>query len=264
MKITLDVGKLLKTGKITKAEHDRFAELAKSSTGSHAFSILFVLAAIAVALGFFGLNAKLFFDVTHALYEAIGKTGIHVLVIALLFFGGLASNSGFLIGLAPFMILGLLGGSTFYSHATYFVAIEEPALTVVVFTILALGALRWSTRVEFDRERLALIFARVCMIIVNMGFWIGSLWGSDVGQEYQTSSATFSILWAAALLAVGLWGAKVGRRFVVNTCAVFGSIHFYTQWFVRLGASPGSLLVAGLIALGIMYGLRTYNRGFKR
>ena len=33
-----------------------------------------------------------------------------------------------------------------------------------------------------------------------------------------------------------------------------------TQWFERLGASPGSLLCAGIAALGILYGFREYNR----
>jgi hypothetical protein len=73
----------------------------------------------------------------------------------------------------------------------------------------------------------------------------------------------FNIGWAIGLLAVGYWAAKDGRRFVVNTTTVFGSIHFYTQWFEKLGASPGSLLTAGLIALAILYGLREYNKNVR-
>ncbi|MBC7459077.1 MAG: hypothetical protein H7235_12405 [Bdellovibrionaceae bacterium] len=73
----------------------------------------------------------------------------------------------------------------------------------------------------------------------------------------------FTIGWAIALIAVFAWGAKEGRRFVINTAAVFGAIHFYTQWFHVLGASPGSLLIAGLIACGILYGLQKYNKRFK-
>jgi len=45
----------------------------------------------------------------------------------------------------------------------------------------------------------------------------------------------------------------------VNTVAVFGAIHFYAQWFERLGASPGSVLTAGLLALILAIGLRALN-----
>lgn len=43
--------------------------------------------------------------------------------------------------------------------------------------------------------------------------------------------------------------------------AGFGAIHFLTQWFERLGAEPGSVLIAGLLTLGIALGLRALNRG---
>jgi len=42
--------------------------------------------------------------------------------------------------------------------------------------------------------------------------------------------------------------------------AVFGAIHFYTQYFERLGASPGSILFAGLAALGIAFAIFRYNK----
>jgi iron complex transport system permease protein len=51
------------------------------------------------------------------------------------------------------------------------------------------------------------------------------------------------------LLAVAAWAVKANRRFVVNLAAVFGVIHFYTQWFERLGATPMSVLVGGVLVL---------------
>jgi len=59
---------------------------------------------------------------------------------------------------------------------------------------------------------------------------------------------------------VGAWGMQQNRRFVVNVAAVFGGIHFYTQWFEHLGAFPGSVLLAGIIMIGIAVGLWKYNR----
>ncbi|MGD9921235.1 MAG: hypothetical protein AB7V13_07275, partial [Pseudorhodoplanes sp.] len=65
---------------------------------------------------------------------------------------------------------------------------------------------------------------------------------------------------AIALIAVGVWGVRAGRRWVVNVAAVFGGIHFYTQWFAILGANAFSVLLAGVILIAIAMALRSFNR----
>ena len=70
----------------------------------------------------------------------------------------------------------------------------------------------------------------------------------------------FVIGWAGLLVGVGIWGACVNRRWVVNTAATFGAIHFYTQWFERLGADPLAVLLGGILALGFAIGLWYFNR----
>ena len=263
MKITLDVSKLVREGKLSKEDAARLLTLAKQTDTSHAFWILAVLATIAVVVGFVGLNYESFLRIANSLYTLLGVQGLHLLALMLVWTGAYITKSGFLAGISAFIILSLLGGSTFYSHAAYFVAIREPALTVLIFSGLAIVSLKLSKKLEYADERLTIIFSRTCLIIVNMGFWIGSLWGSSLGADGRISRLVFVTSWAIGLLAVGFWGAREGRRFVVNTAAVFGSIHFYTQWFERRGASPGSLMLAGLMALGIIFGLRTYNRDVK-
>ena len=47
----------------------------------------------------------------------------------------------------------------------------------------------------------------------------------------------------------------------VNTAATFGAIHFYTQWFERLGAQPWAIIVAGLTVVAIAVALWRYNVG---
>ena len=74
----------------------------------------------------------------------------------------------------------------------------------------------------------------------------------------------FVIGWAAGLVATGVWAARANKRWVVNLLAVFGAIHFYTQFFQRLGASPGSILVAGLAAIGIAFAIVRYNKAAVR
>ena len=41
---------------------------------------------------------------------------------------------------------------------------------------------------------------------------------------------------------------------MVNIAAVFGGIHFYTQWFSILGANAISVLLAGVILIAIALG----------
>jgi len=145
---------------------------------------------------------------------------------------------------------------------------------VVLFSALALAAYHLSKRLAADYERLALTAARTSVFLVNFGFWIGSLWGDRLrllqsfGGDAAGSAATaavipswvFGALWALALIGVGIWGALVNRRWVVNVAAVFAAIHFYTQWFERLGATPLAILLGGLIMLGVAFGLWTFNR----
>ena len=45
--------------------------------------------------------------------------------------------------------------------------------------------------------------------------------------------------------------------------ALAGGTDLYSQWFERLGASPGTVLVAGLLAIGFAFGIRTANHIMK-
>jgi hypothetical protein len=193
---------------------------------------------------------------------AIGKGSVgSFLLIAAAFTGaGILARSGLLIALAVLALSACIGARTWYKHASYFLAIQEPTLTVGLFTTLAIVAYQISKRVPSEYEGLALMGARTSVFLVNFGFWVGSLWG-DLTQQgnFLASRLVFSALWAIALGATGVWAWSQNRRWVVNVVAVFGAIHFYSQWFERLGASPGSVLTAGGVALGFALGLRALN-----
>ncbi len=77
------------------------------------------------------------------------------------------------------------------------------------------------------------------------------------------SDTAFALFWAIALVAVAIWAWQRNRRWVLNTVAIFGGIHFYTQWFENLGASPGTVFIAGLLALGFAVGLKSINTRIK-
>ena len=242
--------------------------LALSLSGARQWELL---AQICIVLGALMLAGGLYF---------IDKGSLRVTVAVTLGLAAAAilARSSLLAALSVLSLAAIIGASTGYSHATYSLTVEEPTVTIVVFSALALGAYLLSKKLPADYERLAITAARTAMFLINFGFWIGSLWGDRLrlprailggGPEALKDAAlrtadiapvVFSIGWALALIGVAIWGVKENRRWVVNVAAVFGAIHFYTQWFAKLGANPLSVLLAGILMLGIALGLRAFNR----
>jgi iron complex transport system permease protein len=199
-----------------------------------------------------------------------------LLVTAVFTAAAIAARSGLLMVAAVLALASCIGARTGYWHATYALSITEPTLTVVLFSLMALATYHLSKRLRSDYERLALMAARTSVFLVNFGFWIGSLWGDrlnlirsfrDVFAAPDATAAAvvlppwlFSVGWALALVATGIWATRAGRRWVVNVVAVFGAIHFYTQWFDKLGPTPISFLLGGLTMLAFGLGLWTFNR----
>ena len=178
-------------------------------------------------------------------------------VLVSVLFAGCAclARSALLASLAVLMLFAALGGSTYYDAATYGLQVTQPFGTVVLFAALALAAHLLSRTLAPAWERLAVIVARTALVLVNLGFWIGSLWGDELkrlGKHAHggVSAGTFAVTWALALIGAAVWAGSTGRRWVLNLAAVFGGIHFYTQWFERVGANPASLLFGGLLVLG--------------
>jgi iron complex transport system permease protein len=311
MKITLDISRLVADGKLTSAEADRLMKLAAHDTGSLGINILVGFAVVAIAAGAvalvptpltaigcgFALFAAGFAIALNRVQHWILLGQICLVIGALMFAGGemayrggvlamlivtgvfglasILARSSLLMALAVLAASACLGARTGYSHALYSLTIFEPTLTVVLFSALALIAYRASKRLPADYERLAITAARTSLLLVNFGFWIGSLWGDplmlmrsipakNIAMAFRTDtvipSAVFSVVWAVALLGAGVWAVQVNRRWLVNLVAVFGGIHFYTQWFERLGATPLSVLLGGLAMLASAFALWMFNR----
>jgi hypothetical protein len=315
MKVTLDLTHLVEAGKITPAEAERLQALAARDTGSLGINLLVGFGIVAVAAGAGALlPSPLTALALGAVLAAFGflltwsgaKTWdllaqICIVIGALALCGGLAvldggslramlatavilaaaaiaARSGLLSAAAVLVIGACLGSSSDYRHAMYSLTVQEPTLTIVVFALIALATYLVSLRVRAQYERLALIAARTAVLMINFGFWVGSLWGDSLlrlrsmihsdpsilhdftVRSEMVSPLAFGIGWAVALAATGAWAVTVNRRWVVNVVAVFAAIHFYTQWFERLGATPATVLLAGLLMLGFAFGLWTFNR----
>ena len=88
------------------------------------------------------------------------------------------------MALVPLTLAGALGSSTGYAHAVYMLTVNEPSITIAFFALLAGAGYLVSQHVGQAYEQLAITFARVSLILVNFGFWIGSLWGDYPGQTW--------------------------------------------------------------------------------
>jgi iron complex transport system permease protein len=316
MKVTLDLSKLVEEGKLSPAEAERLRSLAAHDTGSFAINVLVGFGVVAVSAGAVALvptpaTALIIGLVVFATGFALAFPSkeqwsllaqICVVVGALMFSGGvlaigkgalaamlivtaalagasIVARSSLLMAAAVLALGACLGARADYWDATYMLAIYEPLVTILLFSLLALGTYYFSKSLAADYERLALVAARTSVFMVNFGFWIGSLWGDDLllvrsllrgdpsNLTYSASSQlipplAFVIGWAVVLLGAAIWGVRENRRWVVNITVVFGAIHFYTQWFERLGAEPLSVLVGGLLVLAFALGLWMFNKRF--
>jgi hypothetical protein len=312
MKITLDISRLVEEGTLTQQEAQRLMALAAQDTGSLGVNILIGFGVVAVAAGAvarvptpltavclgIALSAAGLTILLNRLKQWSVLAQICLVIGALMFAGGvvafgegsiasmlivtaafalaaIAARSSLLAALAVLAASACLGARAGYRHAAYSLAIFEPTLTVVLFSALAFAAYQASKRLPADYERIALVAARTSIVLVNFGFWIGSLWGDPLFllrsmsgkmpaaprlQDVVIHHDVFSIVWAAVLIAAALWAMRVNRRWLVNIAAAFGAIHFYTQWFERLGATPVSVLLGGIVMLLGALALWTFNR----
>jgi hypothetical protein len=314
MKVTLDLTKLVETGKLTPAEADRLRALGAHETGALGINILIGFGIVAVAAGALALVPTPFTAIAIgvAMFAAgFGLTlkkseqwdllaNICIVIGALMFAGGILvyangslaammivtatfagaailARSSLLMAGAVLALASCFGARAGYWHATYALAIYEPLVTIVVFGAIAWIAYRVSHILRADFERLAITASRTSVFLVNFGFWIGSLWGDRLlmlrslwyndavlavtgGRSVIISPWVFVVGWAVALVAVAVWGVKANRRWVVNVAAVFGAIHFYTQWFEKLGPSPVSFFIGGVLMLVFALGLWQFNR----
>jgi hypothetical protein len=301
MKVTLDIDQLLSEERITQTEYEKLRALAAASTSSLAFNILIGFGVVAVSGAALALIPSpataviigLFILIAGLVLLRIGwqqwkvLANICILVGALMTGGGIVTEfrgsllsilsvtaifsvaailarSTLMAVLATLMLSGGIGARTGYFHASYFLVIQEPTITVFLFCALAVGLLQLSKKLSSEYARIAAASARTGEFLVNFGFWVGSLWGDSFdSRQVMIPDIVFAVLWALALLATAFWAWKRNSRWVLNIVAIFGGIHFYTQWFEHLGASPGTVLVAGLLALGFAVGLRSVNSKMK-
>lgn len=287
MKVTLDLTDLVAKGQLTKEEADRLAKLGAADTGALGSNILLSFGTVAVTLGaaffvptpeaaivlgtiLFAVGLALLvskatkwtlFAQTCSTIGALAIVGgvsvmsggnmyVNYALAAGLAIGAGVAASGLLAALSVLQLSVALGSGTEYWHASYGLWVERPALSIAALAVVAVGLLLVSMRVPSMYERVCLIASRTAVLMINLAFLVGSLFGD---QMFGWPAAWFTIAWAVLLIGVGIWGIYANRRWVVNAAAVFGAIHFYTQWFEYLGPNPFSVFGGGVLL--IVFGL---------
>jgi len=300
MKITLDLTDLVSRGELTKDEADRLAKLGARDTGSLGVNIPLGFGTVAVALGggflfpspesvitigtiLFVVGLALILNkqtkwalfaqmcitigalgiVGGVMYITSGNLYVNLAMAAGLAVAAFAASSGLLGALAILQFSVALGAGTAYFGGGYFTWVEHPALTIGVLAVVSIALTYIATRLPAASERVALIMARTGVLMINLAFLVGSIFGDQFVQwDVSLEANVFSVVWAVLLIGVGVWGVMSNRRWVVNAAAVFGAIHFYTQWFEYLGPNPLSVLGGGILLIGFGFGLRWFNTRF--
>jgi hypothetical protein len=206
---------------------------------------------------------------------------------------GVVLNVRFVTAIAMVPLAASLSSRTFYQHASYGVAIYEVSLTILQMSLLSALAFVVAARVQERFARHARLLGELALIWINMAFWIGSLWGDVVGkylwgprwnivteglnasekytswraavESFKAHAITipadfFAAVWAVSIVAAAAWGAWTARRGVLNIAVTFGAIHFYTQYFERLKATPVAIIIAGVIAIFAAWALWMVNQ----
>lgn len=210
--------------------------------------------------------------------EAAAPTMPAVLITLVLGAGAVWFRSSFLAALAVIALGAVFGTGTGYWHASYALFVEEPVLTIAVFGALAGGIYRARSFAAEAWKNLATVTARIAVFLVHFAFWVGSLWGDIIGdstwsqarwdnyegyEAWQKTALTipewpFSAGWAALCLALALLTRRGG--FLSVSALVFLGIHGYTQYFEVFGAHPETLLIAGIVLVGLAVGLTAFLR----
>ncbi|MFC1659294.1 hypothetical protein ACFL0U_01880 [Pseudomonadota bacterium] len=310
MKITIDIDTLLEEKKITKEEYNKLKTLSKENSLNLGINIITTFAIITLIAGFVMLripkSLQLIFmcflvalplfskeiqskgRFLNSLLLVIGALGISVNLALMinnvavffaisLILGILSyfSKSGLLAAFSALSISPLLNMASGYRHATYSLSVREPTLTIIVFSLLSLlfylTLICKKENIKSEDQRIMVIFARTCALLVNFGFWVGSLWGDGIrtwNRDLRRSIFTgiepiyFTVSWAVVLILIMIIGFKKDERFLVNTSATFLGIHFYTQYFEIIDFNAVSVLIAGFLGIIASYGLHKYNNKF--
>lgn len=289
MKVMLDLDLLVSEGKLSAAEAERLRSYASQETNTLGSNIFLAFGIVAVVIGagvllptletVLVLGALLF---ALGFGLAVGKVERWAVFAQIMMVAGALALGGSIIALfgendlvKPLLAVGLAAAATAAISgllAALSVLMLAAAVmtghdlwdftngltvTIILLSAVVLALYVLSLRLPPAYERLAIIAMRTGILAVNLAFLVASIVGDSM---LNLGGVVFTVVWAIALLALGIWAILRNRRWVVNAAGVFAAIHFFTQWFMVLGAQPFSILVGGLLLIGFGLALARFNQ----
>ena len=185
---------------------------------------------------------------------------VEILTTFILIASSVFLTSNILAALSILSIAQITGAGTDYFMASYTIWVSSPLVTIVLFSALAFFLYYLSRSTLSRYENILITGSRTSVLVANFGFWVGSLFG---GGDLEVSSELISMAWALALIGFAVWGWRANRRWVVIVSSIFGAIHFYTQWFTILEMEPASVVIGGVIAIGIGISIKRIDSTMK-
>ena len=185
---------------------------------------------------------------------------VEILTTFILIASSVFLKSNILAAFSVLSIAQITGAGTDYFMASYTIWVSSPVVTIVLFSALAFFLYYLSRSTLSRYENILITGSRTSVLVTNFGFWVGSLFG---GGDLEVSSELISMAWALALIGFAVWGWRANRRWVVIVSSIFGAIHFYTQWFTILEMEPVSVVIGGVIAIGIGIGIKRLDSTMK-
>ena len=229
--------------------------------GTKEWSVLSSCCSISGVLIFIGgMNIWL---IEAILYESVFlplAMNVEILTTFILIASSVFLTSNILAALSILSIAQITGAGTDYFMASYTIWVSSPVVTIVLFSALAFFLYYLSRSTLSRYENILITGSRTSVLVANFGFWVGSLFG---GGDLEVSSELISMAWALALIGFAVWGWRANRRWVVIVSSIFGAIHFYTQWFTILEMEPASVVIGGVIAIGIGIGIKRLDSTMK-
>ncbi len=218
-----------------------------------------------------------------------GKSLFFFYAAGLIAVAGWAVDVRLVTALAIVPFAQMLDTGTGYFHAAYVFYSPESTLSILQMAALIALCLLVSRQVAERTGRHAGVLAVLAFVVANLCALVGSLWGDVVGAtvwgpgsysdsdfaDYDSWIAAseafegaavvigafvYSILWAAALVAVIFWAAHRHQRGLLNAGLTFGAIHAYTQFFESFADQPMAYAIGGLAAIPVAWGMWRLNR----
>jgi iron complex transport system permease protein len=209
--------------------------------------------------------------------ETLPAITVNGIITAITLAVAILLRSRFLAALVPLGIAALLGSSSEYWHASYAIIVKESTITVIAFAVLSGILFLGAHRLRGVWAQMATVAGRVSWLLMNFGFWVGSLWGDHIGDGFipeNAESATglesfragalfipewvFIFAWAAVSVLTIVFMHR--NRFAVNASITFLAINVYTQFFEWFGGSAFVMLTGGVTLLAFAFGLYHFDR----